>query len=260
MPCSNLSFSSFKPCCHDISLITGSCLQLAVQMCKGWEMILFLQAKFSPTQPYTARGQFFRSEHIRPLPNWTATTCSSDFWEMLISCPRLWEGSLLLQTSRVTGVNSPTRGRFTAMDRNHLSALCCLSPNRPDRAALGQSHRSEKCPELELKWIDYTLPGIWWYPANDCHLFMLKLLNAYLWDITHVNKPFWEIVFPSACGGKKKKRMNFKTSRYSLKGLPSQTFHKYVFIVPKWCTTTGKWANKIIQVVQMIFIIWLSSI
>lgn len=109
-------------------------------------------AKFSPTQPLTEMGTiFFEAKHVRPLPKWAATTCSSDFWEKFFSCPGLWEGSLLLQTSRVTGVNSPTRGRFTAMDRNHLSALCCLSPSRQDRAALGQSHHSKKClAELKL--------------------------------------------------------------------------------------------------------------
>ncbi len=34
-------FSSVKPCHRDISVITGSCLQLVVQMFSGWEMILF---------------------------------------------------------------------------------------------------------------------------------------------------------------------------------------------------------------------------
>lgn len=112
--------------------------------------VFLLWAKFSPTQPYTAMGTIFQGEHIRPHPKWTATTCSSHFWEKLISCPRLWEGTLPLQTSRVTGVNPPTRGRFTAVDKNHLSALCWLSPNRPDRAALGQSHHSKKSL-IELK-------------------------------------------------------------------------------------------------------------
>lgn len=158
MLCSGRFFSSIKPLLswhfynhRKLPSAGGADVQW---MGDGFILLFFLlRAKFSPTRPCTATGTIFcflRGEHVRPLPNWTATTCSSDFWEKLISCPRLWEGSLLLQTSRVTGVNSPTRGRFTAADRNHLSALCCLSPNRPDRAALGQSHRSKKCL-IELK-------------------------------------------------------------------------------------------------------------
>lgn len=69
------------------------------------------------------------------------------FRERKIICPRQWESSVELQTSRVTGVNLPTRGPFTDMDRNHLSALCCLTPHR---VALGWSYGSKKYPELEM--------------------------------------------------------------------------------------------------------------
>lgn len=44
MPCS--VFSSVEPCCRDISVITGSCLQLVVQMFNGWETILFCHFSF----------------------------------------------------------------------------------------------------------------------------------------------------------------------------------------------------------------------
>lgn len=162
--------------------VYGTCLQSQEAVvswpCRCWMdrrwfylAISRSRAKFSPTQSLTELGTILRGEHVRQLPKWAATTCSSDFWEKFFSCPRLWEGNLPLQTSRVTGVNSPTRGRFTAMDRNHLSALCCLSPSRRDRAALGQS-RHWKC---ELK--PYQWEPSMYNPATDAHLIMIEIVQ-----------------------------------------------------------------------------------
>ncbi|AWO99126.1 Hypothetical protein SMAX5B_013310 [Scophthalmus maximus] len=95
-------------------------------------------------------GQFLEANTSVHIPDWTATTCSpSDFWEKLISCPGLREGSLLLllQTSRVTGVNSPTRGRFTAKEQQpSISGL--LPVTRQSR--LGPNHFKKKFL-IELK-------------------------------------------------------------------------------------------------------------
>ena len=116
-------------------------------------LLFFIPEPNSHPRSYTQQwGHSLRSEHIRPQPNWTAIPPAHQFSGNSSSAALGCERGVcsLLQTSGVIGVNSPTRGRFTAMDRNHLSALCCLSPNEPDRAALSQSHHSEKCPK-ELK-------------------------------------------------------------------------------------------------------------
>lgn len=67
--------SSVKPCCHDISIITGSCLQLAVQMCKGWEMIwdicffVFCRPNSHPrSHIQRAQGQFSPTGPLPPSP------------------------------------------------------------------------------------------------------------------------------------------------------------------------------------------------
>lgn len=152
----------FHPLKQDISIITGSCVQLAVQMFEGQEVILFCSHPHNHIQQW---GHVLWSKYIHQHPNWTATTCSSDFWERLISCPGLWEESLLLQTSRVTGVNSPTRGRFTDRDRNHLSALCCHQTGQTEHA-FGQSHNSKVPYRIKTEWTRDTS----WCMVVSCHV------------------------------------------------------------------------------------------
>ena len=215
--------SSVKPCCCDISIRTGSRILLAVQMFDGLGdnfMSVFLFFFFFVSQILAhaatySNVPFLRGEHIRPHPKWPATTCSSDFWEKLISCPRLWVGSLLLRTSRVTGVNSPTRGRFTATDRNHLSAVCCLSPNRPDRAPLGQSHHSKKC----LIELNMNRQVISWCMVVSCQWWSFHYPEI-LEDISCGNH--FGSAFP-VCGAKIQK-LNFKTSIFFFKGLHLKPF------------------------------------
>lgn len=114
------------------------------------------QPNFSPTHPYsTAEGTVFGDSNIRPHPNWTTNHLligslgKKKKKRELISCPRLCEGTLLLHMSRVTGVNSATRGRFTGTESNHRSAVLCLS-----RPVQTETFRTVVAMKIELKIMD----------------------------------------------------------------------------------------------------------
>lgn len=101
------------------------------------------------------RGQFLETVTSVHIPTGPLTTCSSVLWEKkkkkreLISCPRLCEGTLLLHMSRVTGVNSATRGRFTGTESNHRSTVLCLS-----RPVQTETFRTVVAMKIELKIMD----------------------------------------------------------------------------------------------------------
>ena len=132
-------------------------------MLDGWETLLFCFYSFvsqilTHTPMFTAMGTIFfffsrracpSASQLGPLP--PARPISGKSSSAAPGCER---GVCRYRQSRVTGVNSPTRGRFTAIDRNHLSAPCCLSPNRTDRAALGQSAHTHKKIQSIKKQMD----------------------------------------------------------------------------------------------------------
>lgn len=144
-------------------------------MLDGWETFLFCFYSFvsqilTHAPMFTATGTIFFSEASTSIrfPTGPATTCSSISGKSSSAAPGCERGVCRYRQSRVTGVNSPTRGWFKAIDRSHLSAPCCLSPNRTDRAALVQSHHSKKNIVSKNEW---TISGAW-YSARDANLLM----------------------------------------------------------------------------------------
>ena len=125
-----LSYSLHRYGCS--SLITGSCLQLPPQM-GDYFMFIFISLCEPNSHPrkYPERwGPILEAITSVHIPTGRLPPAPDDFWEELFSCPGLPEGSVRYRRAGVTGVNSPTRGRFTARDRNHPSEVCSLSPNQ----------------------------------------------------------------------------------------------------------------------------------
>lgn len=135
-------------------------------------LLFFCEPKSHPRTHVDCDGDnfFFEASTSVRFPTGPATTCLSISGKSSSAAPGCEREVCRYRQSRVTGVNSPTRGRFTAIDRNHLSAPCCLSPNRTDRAASGQSHHSKKNRVLKNEW---TISGTW-YSARDANLIMFN--------------------------------------------------------------------------------------